>query len=157
MQSARTEEGMKPVSEFIRERVDVDSRLCTEERHAAFCIIQIDAHFPRPVLQSHHGDRRCVGNILASSLQAYSPEAVGWADGELAFPVYGLSNDAQVPLDLFPNVHLPVEPSHVEALLGQHVGHAVKAFGVIRDLLELVSVPHLFSVIRDREKRVGCL
>lgn len=147
MQSTGTEERMKPVAELICESVNVDPRVCAEEGHSAFGVIQKNSHPPGPVLQSHQTGWRGVRYVLASSLQAQNPEAVSGADGELALPVYGLSGNSQLPLNFLPHFHLPVAPPTAKALLGQNVGHAVEAFGVVRYLLELIREPHLLSVV----------
>lgn len=147
---------MKSISEFIYKRVNVDSRFCTVKGHSAFSIIQKHTHLPGSVLQRQRGDRRGVGSALTPSLQAQSPETICGADGKLALPVYRLSSDTQVPFDLFPNLHFPIAPPAAEAFFGQHVCHTVEPFGVIRNLLKLVCVAHLFSVIRDQKEGVGC-
>lgn len=157
MQSTRTEERTEPVSECICEGVNVDSRFCAVEGHTAFWVVHKHAHPPGSLLQSQQGDRRGVGSVLPSSLQAQSPETVRRADSKPALPVYGLSDDTQAPLDLLPDLHLPVAPPAAEAFLGQYVRHAVEPLRVIGYLLELVRVPHLFSVIGDGEVGVGCL
>lgn len=116
MHASGTEEWMKPVCEGVCEGVNVDTGFCAEEGYTALCVVQEHAHLPGPVFYSQQGDRRGVGHVLASSLHAYSPETICGADGELALPVYGLSDDTQVPLDLLPDLHLPEAPPTAEAL-----------------------------------------
>lgn len=70
MQATRTEEWMKPISERICEGVNVNSRFCTVEGHAAFCVVHKHSHLPGSLLQSQQSDRGGVGNVLASRLQA---------------------------------------------------------------------------------------
>ncbi len=147
MNATGTEEWIEPVSKCICEGVNVDSGFCAVEGHAALCVVQKDAHLPGPLLQSQQGHRRGVGNVLASSLQAQSPETVCRADGELALPVDGLPDNTQIPFYLLTDLHLPVAPPAAEAFFGQHVCHTVEPLGMIWYFLELVCVSHLFSVI----------
>lgn len=157
VQASGAEEGVEPVAERVCEGVNVDSGLAAVEGHAALGVVQKHAHLFRPRLKGQLGDGRRVGNVLASRLQAQGPEAVGGADGELPLAVDGLSHHPQAPLDLLADVHLPVAPPAAEALFGQHVGHAVEPLGVVRHLLDLVRVPHLFPVVADGQRGVGCL
>lgn len=53
--------------------------------------------------------------------------------------------------------YLPVMPSRVEALAGQHTHHPIKTLWVVRYRLMAVATVHLLPIDGDDETWVGCL
>lgn len=129
----------------------------TEKCHPAHFIIQRD---PDP--------RGSLAFVKASVLRGresfelpcpvpHCPDALLWAELDLALPLHIFSRDPYGPSSSIHHLHLPVVSPWGVALAAQHAAPGVKSLREAGDVLQLVLSLHAFAVIRQDKVTVGCV
>lgn len=99
---------MQGVRKMIWESVDEHSVFYVVEGHQSHFVVHIDSNPGRSQADCQAGCGFWSEDVLGLIPQAEEPIAMGGACGDFAFSIHGVTCYSQVPISLFPYLHLEV-------------------------------------------------